>query len=133
MKPKRPRNPNMRIGKPVDSNRVLTSLQSMPMTRISTTFLERTGKWAADTEQALKDELSEARWQRTNAYNIGRLPPRFIQGKEVTGGFRNSCDDDIRRLYCDMWVRSLHKLHKLILGLAPDPDDTEREFPLKGV
>lgn len=114
---KKARNPNMRIGgkKPKTAPKVVRAPKS--------TFLVLT----------IQNELREARWQRTNAYNVGRLPTRFIQGKEVSGGFRNSCDDDIRRLYCDMWVRSLHKLHKLILGLAPDPDDTEREFPLKGV
>lgn len=83
------------------------------------------------TLDSLKQELAEARWQRTNAYNIGRLPTRFVGDREITGGFRNCTDDDIRRLYCDMWVRSILKLYKLILGLVPEPDDTEREFPLK--
>jgi hypothetical protein len=79
----------------------------------------------------LVDQLAEARWQRKFAYDTGRLGVRYLRGERVDGGFRNNADDEIRRLYCTMWVTSLHQLHILILGLPPDPDATELEFPIK--
>lgn len=136
MKSKKTQNPNIRIGGKKTAPRIAKTFSKgrdmySPMKKEDAVKAVR--EVALHTLESLRHELAEARWQRTNAYNIGRLPTRFVGGREITGGFRNCTDDDIRRLYCDMWVRSLLKLHKLILGLVPEPDDTEKEFPLKNV
>jgi hypothetical protein len=78
----------------------------------------------------LYEELAEARWQRSHAYSTGVLSDRFERGRPVSGGFRASNDDNVRRLYTDMWVTSIRILFKLILGLAPELDETEKKYPL---
>lgn len=80
--------------------------------------------------QILQDELAEARWQRQYAYSI-RHSPVYLRGVLFDAGLKHGSEHDLRRTMCDMWVSCLHRLHKLILGLAPEPDATELEYPIK--
>lgn len=78
----------------------------------------------------LKVELAEARWQRQYAYSI-RHSPVYLRGQLFDPGLKTGSEHDLRRAMCDMWVSCLHRLHRLILGLPPEPDATELEYPIK--